>query len=51
MADLNVAATPAATVLAGFLASTDPPPHFAVCHGVLMPIELDARQDELEALI
>jgi len=51
MADLNLAATPAATVLAGFLASTNPPPHIAACHGVLTPIELDARPDELEALI
>jgi len=51
MADLNVAASPAATVLAGFLVSTDPPPHFAAYHGVLTPTELDAPEDELEALI
>src|ERR1700676_2596400 len=51
MADLKVAASPAATPLAGFLASADPQPHCAPYHGVLTPIELDVRPAEIEALI
>ena len=51
MTDLNVAASPAATVPAGFLASTDPRPVCAAYHGVLSPVELDARAREIEALI
>jgi len=51
MTDLNVAASPAATVLAGFLASTDPQLPCAVYHGALSPVELDARPGEIEALI
>jgi len=50
MPDLNVAATPAATAVAGFLASADPQPECAPYHGVLTPIELDARPVEIEAL-
>jgi folate-binding protein YgfZ len=51
MTDLNVAASSAATVLSGFLASTDPGPPLALYHGVLTPAELDARPREIEALI
>ena len=51
MTDLNVAAPPAATVLAGFLASADPQFPTSVYHGVLTPNELDARPAEIEALI
>ena len=51
MTDLNVAASPAPTVLAGFLTSTDPQLPCAVYHGVLSPVELDARPGEIEALI
>lgn len=50
MTDLNLAASPAATVLAGFLASTHPPPTCALFHGVLTPVELDVRPREIEAL-
>ena len=51
MTDLNVAASPAATVLAGILLSAGPQPTCAVYHGVLTPIELDARNAETEALV
>ena len=51
MTDLNVAASPAATALAGFLVSADPQPACAVYHGALTPVELDARPAEIEALI
>ncbi len=51
MTDLNVAASPAATVLAGLLASADPPPLNSVYHGVLTPTELDARHAEIAALL
>ena len=37
--------------LAGLLGSADPPPSCAVYRGVLTPTELDAPQDEIEALI
>ena len=46
MTDLNVAASPAATVLAGLLKS---PPN-SVYLGVLTPTELDVRSVEIEAL-
>jgi folate-binding protein YgfZ len=46
MTDLNVAASPAVTVLAGFLNS----PRNFLYHGVLTPTELDARPGEIEAL-
>ena len=51
MSEVNLAASPAATVVAGFLVSADPPPQCAVYHGVLTPIELDVRPKEIEALI
>ncbi len=51
MTDLNVAVSPAATVLAAYLASADPQFQTAVYHGVLTPTELDARPAEIEALI
>jgi folate-binding protein YgfZ len=51
MTDLNLAASPAATVVAGFLVSADPQPCCAVYHGVITPVELDARAAETEALI
>ena len=51
MTDLNVAASPAATVLAGLLASADPQPLNSVYHGVLTPTELDVRHAEIEALL
>lgn len=51
MTDSNVAVTPAATVLAGFLASADPQFPRAVYRGVLTPVELDVRPREIEALL
>ena len=51
MTDLNVAATPAATSLAGFLVSADSQPSIAAYCGVLTPAELDARPAEIEALL
>jgi folate-binding protein YgfZ len=51
MTDLNVAASPAATVLAGLLPSTDPQPQNCLYHGVLTPTQLDARPAEIAALI
>src|SRR5579859_3096552 len=51
MSEVNVAASPAATVVAGFLVSADPPPQCAAYRGVLTPTELDARPSEIEALI
>jgi folate-binding protein YgfZ len=51
MTDLNVAAPPAATVLAGYLASANSQFHTSVYHGVLTPTELDAQPAEIEALI
>src|SRR6266567_7347611 len=51
MTESKVAAFPAATALAGHLASADPQPSCAVYHGVLTPVELDARPTEIEALI
>ena len=51
MSEVNLAASPAATVVAGFLISADSPPQCTVYHGVLTPIELDARSREIEALI
>jgi len=51
MTDLNLAASPAATVLAGFLVSADSQPTCAVHQGVLTPAELDARSTEIEALL
>jgi folate-binding protein YgfZ len=51
MTDLNVAASPATTVLAGLLASTDPQPQNCPYHGVLTPVQLDALPAEIEALI
>jgi folate-binding protein YgfZ len=50
MTDLNLAASPAATVLAGFLASAHPQLPCGVYRGVLTPVELDARPREIEAL-
>jgi len=47
MTDLNVAAPPAATVVAGFLDSS----RNSEYHGALTPTELDARPGEIEALI
>ena len=51
MTDLKLAASPAATVLAGLLVSADPQPSCAAYHGALTPAELDARPAEIEALI
>ena len=51
MSEVNLAASPAATVVAGFLISADPPPQCTVYHGVLTPTELDARPEEIAALI
>ena len=51
MSEVNIAASPAATVVAGFLVSADPPPRCAVYRGVLTPTELDARPREIEALV
>src|SRR4051794_15206942 len=51
MTDLNVAASPAATVLAGLLVSADPQPVCAPYFGALTPVELDARPAEIEALL
>ena len=51
MTDLNVAAPPAATALAGFLALSDPQFEKSQYHGVLTPSQLDARPAEIEALI
>ena len=50
MTDINVAAPPAATVLAGFLFSSDPPPPSVSYRGVNTPSELDALPAEIEAL-
>ena len=50
MTDLNVAASPTATALAGFLASANPQLQLAPYHGALTPVELDARSAEIEAL-
>ena len=50
MTDINVAASPAATALAAFLATAHPHRELAACHGVLTPAELDARATEIEAL-
>jgi folate-binding protein YgfZ len=51
MMDLNLAASPAATALAGILLATDPQPVCAVYRGVRTPVELDARSAEIEALL
>ncbi len=51
MTDLNVAASPTATVVAGFLASGELHPKFAPYHGALTPVELDVRSREIEALV
>lgn len=51
MTNLNFAASPAATVLAGILVSDASHPAFAVYNGALTPVELDARTTEIEALI
>jgi folate-binding protein YgfZ len=50
MTDVNVAASPTATVLAGYLDEKKPQPDMAPYRGVLTPIELDARPQEIEAL-
>jgi folate-binding protein YgfZ len=50
MTDVNVAASPTATVLAGYLASKKPQPDMTPYRGVLTPIELDVRPNEIEAL-
>ena len=51
MTELNLAAPPAPTMLAGFLSSAVPQPLSAVYLGVLTPVELDARPSEIEALV
>ena len=51
MTDLPVAASPAATVLAGFLAPVHPQLRNSLYHGVLTPTELDAPPGETAALI
>ena len=51
MTDLNLAASPAASALAGILLATDPQPVCAVYRGVVTPVELDARSAEIEALL
>jgi len=51
MTDLNVAASPAATVLAGILLSAESQPACTAYRGALTPVELDARAPEIEALI
>ena len=50
MTDVNVAASPTATALAGYLDEKKPQPDMAPYRGVLTPIELDARPQEIEAL-
>ena len=50
MTDLNLAASPAPTVLAGFLASAATQPSTAVYRGVLTPIALDVVSREIAAL-
>jgi folate-binding protein YgfZ len=51
MADVNFAASPAATEIAAFLISPDHSGAVAVYRGVLTPAELDARTEEIEALL
>lgn len=51
MTELNLAAPPAPTMLAGFLASAVPQPLTAVYQGVLTPVQLDARPSEIAALV
>ena len=51
MTELNLAAPPAPTTLAGFFASAVPQAPSAVYQGVLTPVELDARPSETEALV
>ena len=51
MTDSNVAAAPAATVLAGILLSADPQLACGAYSGASTPVQLDARQAEIEALI
>jgi folate-binding protein YgfZ len=51
MMDLNLAASPAATALAGILLAVDPQPVCAVYRGVRTPVELDVRTAEIEALL
>jgi folate-binding protein YgfZ len=50
MTDLNLAASPAPTVLAGFLASVAPQPALGMYHGVLTPTALDVPSREIAAL-
>ncbi len=50
MADIALAASPIATPLAVWLASSDNPHHPAVYRGVMTPRELDVPTSEIEAL-
>jgi folate-binding protein YgfZ len=50
MSDVNVAASPTATVLAGYLSAQQPRLENAPYRGALTPVELDARPQEIEAL-
>jgi folate-binding protein YgfZ len=50
MTDVNVAAAPTATVLAGYLSVKQPQLETAPYRGVLTPVELDARPREIEVL-
>jgi folate-binding protein YgfZ len=51
MTETALTASPTATPLAALLASTEPHPGMSPYHGVLTPLELDARASETEALI
>src|ERR1700746_3114826 len=50
MTDLTVAASLTASALAEILFSGDSPARMAPYHGVLSPVELDVRTNEIEAL-
>jgi folate-binding protein YgfZ len=50
MTDVNVAASPTATVLTGYLSAKQPQLETAPYRGVNTPFELDARSREIEAL-
>ena len=51
MTETALAAPLTATPLASLLASTEPHPEIAPYHGVLTPLEFDARASEIAALV
>jgi folate-binding protein YgfZ len=51
MTEMTTAPSPTETPLAALLASAERPPEFATYHGVLTPLELDARASEIAALV